>query len=363
MLGSGGRFDLVVGANEDRLSAGDLERTLDLLSRWIGKQASFTLVGASDALFHPKTYYLELQSGRRVAAVGSANFTVPGTGHHVEACILLDDAEDGPSALNHVRDAILAWPERARGGGNDARSITSKLIRDLAAERAIDPMPVPPSTSRRRRGAHGRSSFPPLERIPGAPRSRPATRPRRPPAAGRLAGAQAAFPRGVVGVVKRLSRTDVKGFTAQPGTPYIALPPNPADLADRLPLHPYGTHAEPRVDLIVEARLDTAPGEVMTSGTDPTNITHVGAGKTHKSNLDLRFNLLHGIHAGLIYAATQTGVRLPRQGDAVAIEFLNGGRIARLTFATVTPLRAALLGHLRPGRAWGWLPAGVTPRW
>lgn len=363
LLQAGGRVDLVVGANEARLSAADLEETLSLLEPWIPAQASFTLVGASDGLFHPKTYYADLAGGTRVAAVGSSNFTVPGTGHHIEASILLDDGVDDPTVLDAVRDAILAWPARAGAGHSDARPVTADLIRELEAERAIDPTPVPPPSSRQRSGGGTRATFPALPRIPGAPRSRPRPRPRTAPAIGRLGAAPASFPAGRVGVVKRLSQTDVKGFTAQPGTPYIALPPNPAELAARLPMQPYGVHREPRLDLVIEARLSGALASVVSSGTDPTNITHVGAGATQRSNLDLRFNVLHRVHAGLLYIASQAGLPLPGRGDVVAIEFLDQGRLARLTFATADPLRSQFLGLLLPGRAWGWLPAGTAPRW
>ncbi len=364
MLGSGGRLDLVIGANEDRLSAPDLEDTLDLLVGYIPGNASFTLVGARDALFHPKTYYVELVSGERHAAVGSGNFTIPGIGHHVEACLLLDDTQDDPGVLDQVRDAILRWDAKAVSGATEARPITDSYIRELEAERIIDPAPVPLSRGRRgSRTATGQSSFPAIARIPGAPQRRTLPRPRRTPAPGQLVGAAVAFPPNTVGIVKRLSNTDVKGFVGEPGTPYIALPPAATDLADKLPMRPFGTHGEPRLDVVIEARLATAPADVVTSGSDPANITHVGMGTTNRSNVDLRFNILHGVVSGLVYAATQRGVALPAATDALAIEFLNGGREARLTFATTEPLRSSLLSHLIAGRAWGWLPSGVVPSW
>lgn len=364
LLGSGGRFDLVVGANEDRLSAPDLEQTLTLLDPYLPGAASFTLVGARDALFHTKTYYIELATGGRHAAVGSGNFTIPGIGHNIEACLLLDDSVDDPAAIDAVRDAILVWPAKAAAGSPDARAITEQYIRDLVSERIIDPAPVPVSRSRSGpRTTTGQASFPAIVPIPGAPQRRAVTRPRATPAPGQLQGAPAPFPAGTVGIVKRLSRTDVKGFVGDPGTPYIALPPNASDLANRLPMHPYGTHSEPRLDVVIEARLSTALSDVVTSGTDPANITHVGAGVTQRSNLDLRFNILHGVVAGLVYVATQRAVAPPRDGDVVAIEFLNGGREIRMTFATADPLKSTLLTHLLAGRAWGWLPAGVVPRW
>ena len=364
MLKSGGRFDLVIGANEDRLSAPDLEQTLDLLGSHIPGNASFTLVGARDALFHPKTYYLELGSGQRHAAVGSGNFTIPGIGHHIEACVLFDDAVDDPAVLDAIRDAILVWETKASTGAPEARPITAEYIQELEAERIIDPAPIPQTRGRGgSRTMTGQSSFPAIVPIPGVPQRRPARRPRATPAPGRLSGAPASLPASAVGIVKRLSNTDVKGFVGEPGTPYIALPPADADLANKLPMRPYGKHNEPRLDVVIEARLATAASDVVTSGTDSTNITHVGKGSTYRSNVDLRFNILHGVVAGLVYVATQRGVSLPAAGDPVAIEFLNGGREIRMTFATADPLRSTLLAQVIAGRSWGWLSAGTVPNW
>ena len=286
MLAGGGRFDLVVGANEERLSAPDLESTLELLGAHIPENASFTLVGARDGLFHPKSYYIELANGSRHAAVGSANFTGPGITHNVEACILLDDQGDDPAALDAIRDAILFWRVKAAAGAKDARPVTPTFIRELEAERIIEPIPVR-QTSASGRSTTGKSSFPALKRIAGVPAPRP--RQRRPPRASvikpsiRLRGAAASFPSSVVGIAKRLSAsTDVKGFTSALGTPYIALPANESDLAGRLPMRRYGKNGEPRLDLVIEARLLQAVKEVVTSGTDTTNVTYVGMGNIRK---------------------------------------------------------------------------------
>ncbi len=364
MLGNGGRFDLVVGANDERLSAPDLERTLDLVGSHIPTSASFTLVGARDGLFHPKSYYVELANGRRHAAVGSANFTVRGVAHNVEACVLLEDSVDDPAALDAVRDAIVAWRDKAATGAPDARQVTPQYIQELEAERIIDPAQVPPAGTRIGASSTSRSSFPPLGPIPGVPSSQ-ARAPHWQSAPGaHLRRARVAFPPNMVGIVKRLSaRTDLKGFTGASGTLYIALPPNPTELASRLPMRPFGANNEPRLDLLVQARLYEAVKDVVNSGTDTTNITHVGTGTTKRSKIDLRFNILHTVFAGLRYGAAQHGLALPQGGDVVAIEFLEDGRIARLTFVSTDPMRATLRGLLHPGRAWGWLPAGVLPAW
>jgi hypothetical protein len=368
LLTTGGTFDLVIGANEERLSAPDLESTLDLVGPHIPASASFTLVGASNGLFHPKTYYIERTDGSRHAAVGSANLTRSGIGHNVEACILLDDSVDDPATLDAARDAIIAWREKAAAGANDARPVTPAYIRELTAERIIEPIPVKRPATGTQSTKTGKSSFPALKRIAGipAPRSRRAARPVASPGAPgiTLLGAPVPFPPGIVGIVKRLSpSTDVKGFSMAPGTPYIALPPTPAELVSRLPLRPYGKNQEPRLDLVVEARLLEAPKDVVTSGSDTTNITYVGMGQPQKSNVDLRLNVQHTIMNGLKYVASQHGLAVPAGGDFVAIEFLENGRLARLTFVTSQPLLGALQAALKPGRSWGWLSAGVVPLW
>jgi hypothetical protein len=369
MLKGGGKFDLVIGANEERLSGRDLESTLDLLGAYLPASASVTLVGARDGLFHPKCYYIELADGSRHAAVGSANFTGPGITHNIEACMLLDDRVDDPAAVDAIRDAILAWRNKAAAGAKEARPVTPVYIRELEAERIIEPIPVRQSSTGVRATATGKSSFPALKRIAGIPaapsRRPPATRLSPPPALGiRLRGAPAAFPPGVVGIAKRLSAsTDVKGFTSALGTPYIALPANESDLARRLPMKPHGKNGEPRLDLVIEARLLEAVKDIVTSGTDTTNVTYVGMGNIQKSHIDLRLNVQHTVMNGLRYVASQHGLALPKGGDFVAIEFLENGHLAQLTFVSTEPILKQLQGALNPGRPWGWLKEGVLPAW
>jgi hypothetical protein len=363
LLRVGGRFDLVIGVNEERLNAADLEKTLELLTPYIGQNATFTLVGARDGLFHPKSYYIELGDRRRLAAVGSSNFTARGIGHHIEASMLLDHGDD-PRTLDAVRDAILAWRDKASENAQDARSVTPQLIQELEAERIIDPVPVRASRRRDRRSTSGKSSYPSLEHIAGTPRLHAARRPARSAPGIRLGRAASPLPAEAVGIVKRLSaKTDVKGFSGGQGTPYVALPPNKSDLAPCLPMRPFGIHNEPRLDVLIEARFYEAPHDVVDSGADTANITYVGEGTTRRSNVDLRLNIQHGAMAGLRYIAAQRGLPLPSGGDLVGIEFLEQGRIVRLTFVSTEPLRSVLYGLLHPGRSWGWLPARVLPDW
>lgn len=364
VLKSGGRLDLVIGANEERLSGPDLEKTLELLGPYVPGGASFTLVGANNGLFHPKVYYVELVDGSRHAAVGSANFTGSGIGHNIEACLLLDDTIDDPSALDAARDAVHAWRNKASAASSDARAVTTEYIQELEAERVIEPVPTRLARDTSGLTKTGRSSFPALKRISGVPKPRSRAVPTKTTPGVKLGSAPVAFPTNAVGIVKRLSaRTDVKGFVGGPGTPYIALPPNETDLANRLPMKPYGKRGEPRLDVFVEARLLEAVQEVVTSGTDSTNITYVGMGATRGSNVDLRFNTQHAVIDGLRYIAAQHGLTLPKGGDFVTIEFVEGGRLTRLTFVSSEPMVKTLSGFLVPNRAWGWLPAGVVPEW
>ncbi len=359
MLERGGRFDLVVGINEERLNARDLERTLDLVGGWIPNQVSFTVVGASNALFHPKTYYTEVSSGNRSAAVGSANLTRSGTGHHIEACLFLDENDD-PRVITAVLESIVAWSAKAVSGAKEARLVTAALIDELAAERAIDPAPL----MRQSRPNDAPSSvFPPLPPIPGIPNRQEVRRPSRTRPVGRLAGARIPFPAEMTGIVKRLSKTDVKGFEGRPGTPYIALPSNPTDLANRLPMRPSGMHDEPHLDCLIEARLDKALSSPVSSGTDPAGIKYIGMGTTQRSHRDLRLNIPRGIHERLLQIASPNRLETPQKGDMAAIEFLDEGGLLRVTFASHNPLKHTLSAYLSGSRSWGWLPAGVVPPW
>jgi hypothetical protein len=357
MLEGGGRIDIVVGANEDRLSAADLEATLDLIRPFIPGQASFTLVGSRNGLFHPKVYFVETDANRH-AAIGSGNLTVPGTTHNVEAHVALDDTDD-PAVVDDVRDAILAWRDGATTSGL-SRPVTDRLVQELVAERAIDPVSREDmSGGERRRSDRARfPGLPPIDGMPTRPRRRrPDARKRR------LRGASQELPPGKVGVVKRLSETDVKGFAGKGGTLHLSLGGRNAPLAPCLPMRPYGRHGEPRVDVAVEARLDRALRDVVTSAADPTNITHVGMGRTHRSNPDLRLNLLRRIVVALTAIAAGHGIGTPAPGDVAAVELLESGRLARVTFVTVDPLRSELLSQIPPRRAWGWLDAGRLPSW
>lgn len=364
-LEGAGRVDLVVGANEDRLAAADLEATLELLDPHIPHQASFTLVGARDGLFHPKAYFVDTGAGRH-ALVGSGNFTWPGSTHHVEAFIALDDGDD-PAVVDDVRDSILAWRDSARSNGL-ARPVTPALVQKLLAQRAIDPV-RPADRGGRKRGASDRDEFSRLPRIKGMPargsgHGRGSGRGEsRKTAARRLRGAGRSFPPDTVGVAKILSATDLKGFTGGKGTLHLSLGAQNAPLAPCLPMRPYGKNGEPRLELAVEARLDRALADIVSSAGDPTSITHVGMGHSGPSKPDLRFNLLRRIVRDLEEVAKRRGIGVPKSGDVAAIELLESGRLARVTFVTTEPLRSELLALIPAGRATGWLDAGLLPPW
>jgi hypothetical protein len=357
MLEEGGRFDLVVGANEDRLSAADLEAALELIDSFVPLRASLTLVGSRDGLFHPKAYFVDTGTGRH-ALIGSGNLTRPGSTHNVEAFVAVDDGDD-PSIPDGVRDAILSWRDSAENGGL-AQLVTDRLVQKLLAKRAIDPVPLADIGGRERRPSD-RDEFPRLSRIRGMPARR--RLPSQDGSRRRLRGARQSFPSGTIGVVKRLSATDLKGFAGGSGTLHLSLGARNSELAPCLPMRPFGKNAEPRLDVAVVARFDLALDEVVTSGADPTNITHVGMGHSGPSNPDLRFNLLRGIVSGLADVATRRGIDIPTPGDVAAVELLESGRLARVTFVTTDPLRSELLDRIPAGRASGWLDSGRLPPW
>ncbi|MEX2196239.1 MAG: hypothetical protein WD844_13215 [Thermoleophilaceae bacterium] len=171
----------------------------------------------------------------------------------------------------------------------------------------------------------------------------------------------------MAGIVKILSEQDLKGLRGERGTAYIALP---RALAPHVPMRPAGKNREPRLDVAVEARLDTAPDDTVMSGTATTNITHVGMGERRTGHADLRFNILTAVSRGIVALAARRDVAEPAGGDTLAVEFLDEGRFVRATFATRDPFRDQLRQLCTelddaedPTSGWGWLPAGVVPPW
>lgn len=356
LLDGGGQFRLVVGGNEDRLSAADLEDALRLIEPY-SPRASLVLVSAPDVLMHPKTFFVEHPSGYRAAIVGSANLTGSGLGANIEACVAFDSAADKSAPLNEVKAAIEAW---RIGSRPNAVVLSQKEIdRLVASGEVLPPVAVKPASGR---GRSARAMFPRMGRIVVVRRRR-----RRRPSAYSSANVGIrlrsrgvhALPSGMTGIAKRLSRLDTKGFRGERGTLYISLP---RDLLPYLPMRPSGRNAEPRWDVTIEARLLDVPAVVVGSGGNPTNITAVGHGARRTSHRDVRLNILRVIVSGVDYASASAGVPTPAPGDFVAIELVPGGNLLRLTFVTGGPIKRALdarCGH----QSWTWLPVGMLPAW
>jgi HKD family nuclease len=363
LLAASGELHLVVGANEDGLRSDDLTYVLDLFDQASPDAAtSLVVVAADDVLMHPKTYYIERADGHRSALVGSVNLTHSGLARNLEAALTVDSDDDPAAPLDQIRDAILAWQSPAR---TNAFPIDRDAIKTLVADGVLDaPRPPRPTASKGTRKKR-RKYFPPLgpllklprRRRPVAPKA-PVTRPTIPLPA--PIGTLATMPPGAVGVIKRLSNLDVKAFRGERGTAYMALP---KPLADFLPLAPAGNNNEPRVNVTIEARLESAPNQVFTSGDAPTNITHVGMGTPKKSHTDLRLNYLTVIKGGIQYIADNAQVSVPKAGDLAAVEFVEGVRV-RVTFIS-DPSSINNLTPLLDQRAngWGWLPPDIIGPW
>jgi hypothetical protein len=352
ILDGGGEVRLVLGANEDELSAADLNDALDLLEPY-GAQASITIVSAVDVLVHPKTFYVERAGGELEALVGSANLTGSGLGANIEACLSISSTTEPAAPFAEIKAAIEAWLY----GHANAMLLDRDLVPRLAAAAVIDR----PRRSRVQSRRSLRRLFPPLGRVLPVPRR--AQRPRPAPASGTTPALTlvpgSAFPPGVVGVVKRLSALDTKGFRGGRGTLYIAMP---RDLLPLLPTTPAGRNSEPRVDVTVEARHASAPGMTVSSGANPTNITGVGYGTRRTSHRDVRFNILRVIVSGIEYIAANASVAVPAAGDFLAVEFEAGGRATRLTFVVDGPLKSQLSATCGSD-SWAWLRGGTVPPW
>lgn len=351
ILDGGGEVRLVVGANEDELSAADLNDALDLLEPY-GAQASIVIVSAVDVLMHPKTFYVERSHVDRAAVVGSANLTGSGLGANIEACLAISSSSEPGAPFDEIKGAIEAW----LSGHPNAKLLDRTLVPKLAAAAVIDRLrrarALPPRSLRR--------LFPALGRIVAVrQRARRRTAVSAATAAPLRLGPGAPFPPGAVGIVKRLSALDTKGFRGERGTLYIAMP---RDLLPILPTAPAGRNAEPRLDVTVEARHESVPGLTVSSGANPTNITGVGYGTRQTGHRDVRFNILRVIVSGIEYIAANAGVAVPADGDFLAVEFDAGGHATRLTFVVEGPLMVQL-NALCGTDSWAWLPAGVIAPW
>jgi hypothetical protein len=363
LLGRSGTLRLVVGANESGIRRVDLEDMLDLFERGsTTATTSLTLVAADDVLMHPKTYYVEKADGTKHALVGSANLTHSGLSRNIEASLVIDSVNDPGAPFAEIRAALENWHATAHP---NAYPVTRAALRKLVTDGIIDqPARVRPAQSPKARQKRARA-FPPLGAMLRLPRKKrpvaPTSTVSRPKAVAPVPmGTLGTLPNGAVGIIKRLSKLDVKGFKGGTGTLYIALP---NALVPHLPMTPYGRNNTPRTDVAVEARLDSVGGEIVLSGSSPTNITHEGAGTSGSSHRDLRLNYLIAVKRGIEDVARAYGVNPPDEDDLVAIELLDG-IILRLTFLT-DPASITSLSPLLDQRdnSWGWLPPGVVAPW
>lgn len=358
-----GEMHLVVGANEAGVRSDDLTYVLDLYDKApAGATTALTVVAADDVLMHPKTYYVERPDGSRHALVGSVNLTHPGLSRNMEAAIALSSADEPQAPFDAIRDAVLAWENPIRV---NAYPVDRAAIGLLITEGILD-VPKRTAAPRAPKAKTARNKyFPSVGALLKLPR-------RKRPVAPKVkvvkpttplpvpVGTLGTMPAGAVGIIKRLSSLDTKGFRGEKGTLYIALP---KDVAAHLPMQPYGRNLEPRVNVSIEARMESVPNEVATSGADPTSVQHTGMGKVRKSHPDLRLNYLTVIRRGIQYIASGAGAAMPKAGDLAAIEFADGVRV-RITFVS-DPSSIANLEPLLDQRAggWGWLPPDVIGSW
>lgn len=106
-LARGGLMRLVLGSNApDPPSTADLEPLLELQA---AGDAKITVVAFANALFHPKVTHIQRRDGSACAAVGSANLTVSGLGHNVEAVVILEDEPASREALDCMAATIDSW--------------------------------------------------------------------------------------------------------------------------------------------------------------------------------------------------------------------------------------------------------------
>jgi hypothetical protein len=121
LVSSGGTFRLVIGSNtSEPPTTGDLADVLSLLNQTAS--TSLTVVGLSNALFHPKTMHIALSEGPHVGVAGSANFTRMGLGRSVEAGLILQDATGTDPTLAEMAEAIDRWAINTEPGVYQVRT-------------------------------------------------------------------------------------------------------------------------------------------------------------------------------------------------------------------------------------------------
>ncbi len=147
MVAQGGAFHLVIGANSgDPASTDDLGVLMPLIAG--GGPATLTVVGLSNALFHPKTLHLVRPNGSAAAVVGSANMTLKGLGHNVEAGLVIEGGDGADDVLNHISAAIDYWSTCNLPGVHQVTGVADvNRLLDLG-------LVVPPATRRRLRNAN-----------------------------------------------------------------------------------------------------------------------------------------------------------------------------------------------------------------
>lgn len=147
MITHGGQFRLVIGANaSDPPSTDDVDALLPLISAQ--RSASLTIVALSNALFHPKAIHLVRQDGSPTALVGSANLTVKGLGHNVEAGLVIDCDDQTNEVINDIACAIDYWSTSKDPG-------VYQVASEDDAARLLDlGLVVPPAIRRRLRSAN-----------------------------------------------------------------------------------------------------------------------------------------------------------------------------------------------------------------
>jgi hypothetical protein len=144
MVTSGGQFRLVIGANSgDPPSTDDLEALVPLIES--GDSSTVTVVGFSNALFHPKVLHLVRPSGVAVAVVGSANLTAKGLGHNVEAGLVIESEDGTDDVLDRIASSIDYWSTCTDSGVHQVASVED--VNQLMDQG----LAVPPAVRRRLR--------------------------------------------------------------------------------------------------------------------------------------------------------------------------------------------------------------------
>jgi hypothetical protein len=317
ILVGGGEVHFIVGSNRGQASIQDLGRLLSLVQQAPGQSTLF-VIHLPDALYHPKTYFVE-RAGRSTALVGSPNFTVAAATRHFETALVVESDHREPpldiiaASLYPAQTAALANAYQVANYDDLERLANIGVITKERPAPAIAPRTV----TGVQRAAARRARFPATGLINGtpAPTARPAgvvVPSAAPPPGAPPQLPPAALPLPAI-VVFEFANNDLK----ETGTREFSVP---AGVRDWVALILGGPIAQGQGDLMhvnLYARLAAAPNAVFVS---PDQVRLWASGASGGTHFDVRFVIGNYIKQELNRESNLLFGNSPGDGDIGVLE-------------------------------------------